>query len=71
MAQVPSFEKYRNQSRKPSREVLYNAAGAPYNAIGNGTTDNTNAIQTALNQAGTDGGGIVFFLRVSIKSWDT
>lgn len=60
MAQVPSFEKIQDQSRKPSREVLYNAAAAPYNAIGNGTTDNTNAIQTALNQAGTDGGGIVF-----------
>ena len=60
MAQVPSFDKIQDQSRKPSREVLYNAADAPYNAIGNGTTDNTNAIQTALNQAGTDGGGIVF-----------
>lgn len=32
----------------------------PYNATGDGTTDDTNAIQRALNDAGNMGGGIVF-----------
>ncbi|AEV98037.1 carbohydrate-binding protein [Niastella koreensis] len=44
----------------PSRKVLYLATAAPYNAKADGTTDNTTAIQNALNQAGADGGGIVF-----------
>jgi hypothetical protein len=37
-----------------------NARDAPYNATGDGTTDDTNAIQSALNDAGSNGGGIVF-----------
>src|SRR5690606_8268115 len=31
-----------------------------YNAVANGTTDNTVAIQAALNAAGSAGGGVVF-----------
>ncbi|MCD9023736.1 discoidin domain-containing protein [Cohnella silvisoli] len=37
-----------------------NAKNAPYNAAGNGTTDDTAAIQNALNDAFQMGGGIVF-----------
>jgi len=39
---------------------MYNAGAAPYNAKNDGTTDNTTAIQSALSQASTDGGGVVF-----------
>ena len=37
-----------------------NVRDAPYNAVGDGTTDDTNAFQRALNDTGTMGGGIVF-----------
>ncbi len=37
-----------------------NAQNPPYLAKGNGTTDDTAAIQSALNDAGTKGGGVVF-----------
>jgi hypothetical protein len=53
---------------KTSREVLYNVGLAPYNAprvMGNyqgclPTIDATSSIQQALNQAGLDGGGVVY-----------
>jgi hypothetical protein len=37
-----------------------NVKSPPYNATGNGITDDTNAIQQALNDIGAVGGGIVF-----------
>lgn len=37
-----------------------NVKGPPYNATGNGTTDDTAAIQSALNHAGTLGGACVY-----------
>ncbi|CAF4116184.1 unnamed protein product [Adineta steineri] len=37
-----------------------NVRAPPYNATGDGVTDDTNAIQRALNDAGNMGGGIVF-----------
>lgn len=37
-----------------------NAAGAPYNASGNGISDDTGAIQRALNDCKNQGGGIVW-----------
>jgi Pectate lyase superfamily protein len=37
-----------------------NARNPPFNATGNGTSDDTSAIQSALNSAATNGGGIVF-----------
>ena len=36
------------------------ATNAPYNATGNGTTDDTAAIQSAINAASSAGGGIVY-----------
>lgn len=39
---------------------LYNVKDVPYNATGNGTTDDTAAINSALAAAGLAGGGIVY-----------
>jgi fibronectin type 3 domain-containing protein len=47
-------------SRRPARTDLFVATNAPWGATGNGSTDDTAAIQSALNAAGTNGGGIVF-----------
>lgn len=41
--------------------VYVNVRAAPYNAAGNGTTDDTSAIQSAINIAALAGGGTVFF----------
>ncbi len=57
---LPSFPIIIPTSHKPAKMVMYNAANAPYSAKNDGTTDNTSAIQNALNQAATDGGGVVF-----------
>ncbi len=46
--------------QKPARLQLYLATAAPFNAVGDGITDNTSAIQSALDKAASDGGGIVF-----------
>ena len=40
-----------------------NAQNPPYGATGNGTNDDTAAIQAALNAAGANGGGVVFLPR--------
>lgn len=60
LSHLPTVPSITTETHKPSRQVLYLATAGPYNAKGDGTTDNTNAIQNALNQAGADGGGIVF-----------
>jgi hypothetical protein len=57
---MPSFPTIVTETHMPTRLVFYNAAAAPYNAKNDNSTDNTTAIQNALNQASTDGGGIVF-----------
>lgn len=47
-------------SRRPAATNLYVATAAPWGAAGNGTNDDTVAIQSALIAAGANGGGIVF-----------
>lgn len=39
----------------------YNVKDAPYSAAGNGSTDDTAAVQSALTAAGAGGGGVVYF----------
>ena len=48
------------QSRRPARTNLFVVTDAPWSAKGDGTTDDTASIQSALNAAGVNGGGIVF-----------
>lgn len=45
------------------RSVVFNVKHPSYGAIGNGTADDTDAIQAAINAAQTAGGGTVFFPR--------
>jgi uncharacterized protein YjdB len=58
--QLPPITTIAQETHKPSRVELYVVTNAPYNAVADGTTDNTLAIQSALNQAAADGGGVVF-----------
>ncbi len=60
MKKLPVLPDIMPETHKPSRMVMYMATDAPFNAKNDGVTDNTDAIQNALNQASTDGGGIVF-----------
>lgn len=57
---LPAFPVVAPETHKPARKALYVVTAAPFGAVGNGTTDNTSAIQRALNQAASDGGGVVF-----------
>lgn len=45
---------------KPAKSDLYVVTEAPYSAAADGVTDDTAAFQTALDDAGANGGGIVF-----------
>lgn len=40
---------------------VYNVKSSPYNAVGNGVTDDTTAINSAIADANSAGGGVVFF----------
>lgn len=40
---------------------IFDVTKSPYNAVGNGTTDNASRIQKAINDASAAGGGIVTF----------
>ncbi|MDR3251070.1 MAG: discoidin domain-containing protein [Tannerella sp.] len=57
---LPEFPEIRPHETKPPREALYVVTDTEFGATGNATTDNTAAIQNALNKAGSEGGGIVF-----------
>ncbi|GAB6012251.1 glycosyl hydrolase family 28-related protein [Viscerimonas tarda] len=63
VAALPAFPERRAPVTKPAKTTnadLYVVTKAPYNAVANGTTDNTAAIQQALNDAGAAGGGLVY-----------
>jgi hypothetical protein len=45
---------------RPATDNFYNVRAAPYNAVADGVTDATAAIQHALNDAATAGGGTVY-----------
>jgi len=48
------------QSKLNFQLGFINARNPPFGAVGNGTNDDTAAIQSALNNASTAGGGVVF-----------
>jgi hypothetical protein len=62
LSPLPAFPRVHpeEQKQKPDRHAFYLATAEPFNAKGDAVTDNTNAIQSALDQAGLAGGGIVF-----------
>jgi hypothetical protein len=49
-----------SQSKLNFQLGFVNARNPPFGAVGNGTNDDTAAIQSALNNVATNGGGIVF-----------
>jgi len=51
---------YRVTKPKPPTNNLFNIKESPYNAAGNGTTNDTAAIQNALDAAASAGGGTVY-----------
>lgn len=46
--------------RKPSTNNLWNVKTSPFNAAGDGVTNDTSAFQSALNAASSGGGGTVY-----------
>jgi len=60
LPKLPAVPAIVARTQKPARLVMYLATAAPFNAKNDGVTDNTAAVQNALNQAAADGGGIVF-----------
>lgn len=60
LEKLPDFPVMVPETRRPVRMAFYLATASPFSAKNDGTTDNTSAIQSALNKAAADGGGIVF-----------
>ncbi|WP_267298180.1 glycosyl hydrolase family 28-related protein [Parachryseolinea silvisoli] len=57
---LPEIIEIAPEIHKPLRVKLYIATDTPYHAVADGVTDNTVAIQSALDRAAADGGGVVF-----------
>ena len=57
---LPSFPEIRPRETKPARNTLFVVTDGEFGAVADAVTDNTTAIQNALNKAGSEGGGIVF-----------
>lgn len=57
---LPEIIEISPETHKPPHIELYIVTDVPYNAVADGITDNTLAIQSALDQAAADGGGVVF-----------
>lgn len=60
LPKLPQFPDVSDRATKPAKNTLYVVTKSPYNAVPDAVTDNTTAIQQALNDAGTNGGGIVY-----------
>lgn len=60
LEKLPDFPVMISETHQPARMAMYLATAAPFYARNDGTTDNTSAIQAALDKAAADGGGIVF-----------
>ena len=57
---LPDFPDVKPRETKPARNVLYVVTDTEFGAVADNFTDNTTAMQKALNKAGSEGGGIVF-----------
>ncbi|MDR2148806.1 MAG: discoidin domain-containing protein [Tannerella sp.] len=57
---LPDFPEIEPRKTKPLKNALYVVTDEEFGAIPDAVTDNTEAIQNALNKAGSEGGGIVF-----------
>jgi len=51
----------------PKGDNIYNVQGLSYGALGDGSNDDTAAIQAAIDDANTAGGGIIFFPKGTYK----
>jgi len=60
LAPLPDYRHPPVRERKPARSVLYVVTDERWGAKKDGVTDDTAAIQKALDYAGASGGGIVF-----------
>ncbi|MDR0575672.1 MAG: discoidin domain-containing protein [Tannerella sp.] len=57
---LPAFPDIKPRETKPAKKALYVVTDSEFGGKADAITDNTNAIQSALNKAGNEGGGIVF-----------
>ena len=57
---LPAFPEIKPKVTKPARNALYVVTDVSFGGKADAVTDNTEAIQKALDKAGEEGGGIVF-----------